>query len=270
MARVDALARGVGKGPMTCCGTLTLTFQTAAWSTYWVPTERASRRCFAACSALRTATGSIAIDGRDLRQMSVRERARTIAHIPQTHESVYDYSVLDVVLMSAASQAGAFGVPRADQVKRAWEALERVGIARLAHRPATRISGGEQQLVLIARALAQNAHTIIMDEPTSALDYGNTMRVLGCVRQLAREGLSIIQSTHQPDQAFLFADKVLAINKGHVRAFGDPRDVITEELVAELYGVDVSICSLFGDRMRVCVPSQEIDVTGQDARSRVK
>ena len=201
-------------------------------------------------------TGSIAIDGRDLRQMSVRERARTIAYIPQVHESVYDYSVLDVVLMSAASQTGAFGVPRADQVNRAWEALERVGIARLAHRPATRISGGEQQLVLIARALAQNAHTI--------------MRVLGCVRQLAREGLSIIQSTHQPDQAFLFADKVLAINKGRVRAFGDPRDVITEELVAELYGVDVSICSLFGDRMRVCVPSQEIDVTGQDARSRVK
>ena len=112
-------------------------------------------------------TGSIAIDGRDLRRMSVRERARTIAYIPQAHESVYDYSVLDVVLMSAASQTGAFGVPRADQVKRAWEALERVGIARLAHRPATRISGGEQQLVLIARALAQNARTIIMDEPTS-------------------------------------------------------------------------------------------------------
>lgn len=159
-------------------------------------------------------TGSIAIDGRDLRQMSVRERARTIAYIPQTHESVYDYSVLDVVLMSAASQAGAFGVPRADQVKRAWEALERVGIARLAHRPATRISGGEQQLVLIARALAQNAHTIIMDEPTSALDYGNTMRVLGCVRQLAREGLSIIQSTHQPDQAFCSPIRCWPLTRG--------------------------------------------------------
>lgn len=210
-------------------------------------------------------SGSIEIDGFDLRRMSARERARRIAFIPQAHEPVYDYSVLDVVLMSAASRTGAIGAPRAEHVERAWEALGRVGIARLAHRPATQISGGEQQLVLIARALAQNARTIIMDEPTSALDYGNTMRVLGCVRQLAREGLSIVQSTHQPDQAFLFADRVLAISKGRVRAFGDPRDVITEDLVAELYGVDVSICSLFGDRMRVCVPSQEIDMAGQGA-----
>ena len=210
-------------------------------------------------------TGSIEIDGLDLRRMSVRERAKRIAFIPQAHESVYDYSVLDVVLMSAASSTGVVGAPRAEHVERAWGALERVGIARLAHRPAMQISGGEQQLVLIARALAQNARTIIMDEPTSALDYGNTMRVLSCVRQLAREGLSIVQSTHQPDQAFLFADKVLAISKGRVRAFGDPRDVITEDLVAELYGVDVSICSLFGDRMRVCVPSREIDMAGRDA-----
>lgn len=203
-------------------------------------------------------TGAIEINGRDLRSLTTRERAREVAFIPQSHDSVYDYSVLDMVLMSTAPEVGLFGAPSSEQVDRAWEALERVGIARLAHRPATQISGGEQQLVLIARALAQNARTIIMDEPTSALDYGNTMRVLACVRQLAREGLSIVQSTHQPDQAFLFADKVLALSRGRVRAFGDPKDVITEELVEELYGVDVSICSLFDDRMRVCVPASEI------------
>ncbi len=203
-------------------------------------------------------SGTVEVDGRDLRSMGARERARKIAYIPQSHDSVYDYSVLDVVLMSTAPSVGVFGAPSARERDRAWEALERVGIARLAHRPATRISGGEQQLVLIARALAQDARTIVMDEPTSALDYGNTMRVLGCVRQLAREGLSIVQSTHQPDHAFLFADRVLALDRGRVRAFGDPRDVITEELVAELYGVDVSICSLFDDNVRVCVPSSEI------------
>lgn len=203
-------------------------------------------------------TGAIEVNGHDLRRMPVRERAREVAFIPQSHEGVYDYSVLDVVLMSAAPEVGVFGTPSRKQEERAWEALDRVGIARLAHRSATKISGGEQQLVLIARALAQNARTIIMDEPTSALDYGNTMRVLSCVRQLAREGLSIVQSTHQPDQAFLFADKVLALDKGRVRAYGDPKDVITPELIADLYGVDVTIESLFNDRMRVCVPTEEI------------
>ena len=97
-----------------------------------------------------------------------------------------------------------------------------------------------------------------MDEPTSALDYGNTVRVLSCVRQLAREGLSIVQSTHQPDQAFLYSDKTLVINQGRVFAYGDPKDVITKELVSDLYGVDVEVNSLYGDKVRVCVPVREI------------
>ena len=141
---------------------------------------------------------------------------------------------------------------------RAYEALERVGIAQLAHRQYTHISGGEQQLVLIARALAQNARTIVMDEPTSALDYGNTVRVLACVRQLAREGLSIVQSTHNPDHAFLYADRTLVLRDGKLDAYGSPRDVITAELIGGLYDVDVEVCSLHGDRVRVCVPSSEI------------
>ena len=140
----------------------------------------------------------------------------------------------------------------------AIEELNRVGMGeRLDYYPA-QLSGGEQQLVLIARALAQNAKTIVMDEPTSALDYGNTVRVLSCVKQLAREGLSIVQSTHQPDQAFLFADKTLVVYDGTVEAYGDPKDVITAELVGRIYGVEVEVNSLYGDKVRVCVPTSEI------------
>ena len=211
--------------------------------------------------------GTVTFEGQDITKVPAHKIVYMgVAHVPEGRRVFADLSVYQNLKMGAYTRKDKEEIEQT--LAMVYERFPRLK-ERKDQRAGT-LSGGEQQLVLIARALAQNARTIIMDEPTSALDYGNTMRVLGCVRQLAREGLSIIQSTHQPDQAFLFADKVLAINKGRVRAFGDPRDVITEELVAELYGVDVSICSLFGDRMRVCVPSQEIDVTGQDARSRVK
>ena len=204
-------------------------------------------------------SGSILVNGKDLRALSVRQRAREISYIPQSHASVYDYEVIDVVLMATGSELKLLGTPGPEQLQRAHAALERIGIGHLAHRTYTQISGGEQQLVLIARALAQNARTIIMDEPTSALDYGNTVRVLSCVRQLAREGLSIVQSTHNPDHAFLYSDQTMVLSEGRLRAFGNPKDVITSQLISELYQVDVEVNSLYGDQVRMCVPLSEVD-----------
>jgi len=204
-------------------------------------------------------TGSIIVNDRDIKSLSIRERAREISYIPQTHAPVYDYEVIDVVLMATGSDLKMLSNPRAEQKRRAYAALERIGIADFAHRLYTQISGGEQQLVLVARALAQNARTIVMDEPTSALDYGNTVRVLSCIRQLAREGLSIIQSTHNPDHAFLYSDKTLVLKDGRVDAYGTPRDVITSKLISDLYDVDVEVSSLYGDKVRVCVPRHEIE-----------
>ena len=118
--------------------------------------------------------------------------------------------------------------------------------------------GGERRRLYLLSVLMGAPNVLLMDEPTSALDYGNTVRVLSCVRQLAREGMSIVQSTHQPDQAFLYADKTLVLERGHLKAFGDPKDVITKELVSDIYGVDVEVNSLYDDRVRVCVPVSEI------------
>lgn len=202
--------------------------------------------------------GTIIVNGKDISKLNIRERAREMAFIPQSHKPVYDYDVVDVVLMSSGAGSGAFFSPKRTHVDRALEALDRVGIGHLAHRPYTRISGGEQQLVLIARALAQNANTIIMDEPTSALDYGNTVRVLSCVRQLSEDGLTVIQSTHQPDQAFLYADKTLVLHEGEVLAYGPPKETITAELISKIYNVDVEVNSLYDDKVRVCVPKREL------------
>ncbi len=204
-------------------------------------------------------SGNVFVNGKNIKELSIRERAREISYIPQSHAPVYDYEVLDVVLMATGSDLKMLSNPGCAQRARAYEALERIGIQRFAHRKYTQISGGEQQLVLVARALAQNARTIVMDEPTSALDYGNTVRVLSCVRQLAREGLSIVQSTHNPDHAFLYSDKTLVLKDGRVDAFGDPKEVITSELISGLYSVEVEVNSLYGDKVRVCVPLHEID-----------
>lgn len=206
----------------------------------------------------RPSAGMVRVNGHDLATLSVAERAREMAFVPQSHAQAFDYEALDVVLMSSASRLGPLRAPSAVDRRRALDALERVGVARLAHRGFMEVSGGERQLVLIARAIAQDARSIVMDEPTSSLDFGNTARVMGVVRALADDGLSVIVSTHQPEQAYLYADTVLALDDGHVRACGSPREVVTAELLSALYGLDVEVTSLHGDRVRACVPLAEL------------
>ncbi|MDO5044378.1 MAG: ABC transporter ATP-binding protein [Coriobacteriia bacterium] len=203
-------------------------------------------------------SGEIFVNGKNLKSLNIKERSREIAYIPQTHASIYDFRVLDVVLMSTGNNLGVLATPSESHVNRALDALDRVGVVELSDRPFTQISGGQQQLVLVARAIAQNARTIIMDEPTSALDFGNTVRILSTVRQLARDGLSIIQSTHQPDQAFLYSDKTMVINKGRLHAFAPPKEILTSTLVSEIYKVDIEVNSLYEDRVRVCIPIKEV------------
>lgn len=185
--------------------------------------------------------GRIAMDGAALSGLPWRERARRIAYIPQIHPPTFGYTVLDTVLMGTARQLNAFQSPRAEELCRAEEALEQVGAAHLRERNFTRLSGGEQQLVLIARALTQQAQVLLMDEPTSALDYGNQLRILQRVRRLAEEGYTVILSTHNPQHALTFATRLLALKDGGVAAWGDPRQVLTPPLVARLYGVEADL-----------------------------
>ena len=181
--------------------------------------------------------GHIKMDGQDLATLPPRERARRIAYIPQIHPPTFGYTVLDTVLMGAARQLNAFRQPGAAQMRQADEALEQVGAAHLRERNFAHLSGGEQQLVLIARALAQKAEVLMMDEPTSALDYGNQLRILQMVRRLAAQGYTVILSTHNPQHALTFATTLLALHGGTAAAWGRPAQVLTPELMETLYGV---------------------------------
>lgn len=198
--------------------------------------------------------GQILIDGTPVSALSSRALARKIAYIPQSHNPVFNYSVLDMVLMGTTAQLGGLSAPGKAQTKAAEEALGQLGIEDLRSRGYGSISGGERQLVLIARAMVQNARILIMDEPSSSLDYGNRLRVMDTARTLSRQGYTVIQSTHDPDQAYQYSDKILALYDGEVLSFGTPRETIREDVISRLYGTDVEVCSLREDAIRVCVP----------------
>ena len=188
---------------------------------------------------LPPSSGRVTVDGCDLTALPPRERARRIAYIPQIHPATFGYTVLDTVLMGAARQLNAFQQPQAAQLRQAEEALEQVGAAHLRERNFAHLSGGEQQLVLIARALAQRAEVLVMDEPTSALDYGNQLRILQMVRRLAAQGYTVVLSTHNPQHALTFAHRLLVLHDGTAAALGRPADVLTPALMEKLYGVQV-------------------------------
>ena len=198
--------------------------------------------------------GEIKINDVSTQNQTIRDMAKLIAYIPQSHVPTFNYSVYEMVLMGTTNSLSTFGSPGERQKKLVDEAMERLGISYLKDRGFARISGGERQLALIARALVQETKVLIMDEPTANLDYGNATRVLEQIRQLAGSGYTILQATHQPDQAFLFADEVLALKDGTVIAQGKPNEIITREFIETLYGVQVDVQSLYEDRLRVCVP----------------
>lgn len=202
--------------------------------------------------------GEITVNGKAANEIAIREMAKIVAYIPQSHAPVFNYSVFDVVLMGTSAQVSAVNTPRRKQLELAESAIDRLGVTHLRDRGYMQISGGERQLVLIARALAQNAKILVMDEPTSSLDYGNQIRILSQIKKLTVEGYTVIQSTHNPDQAFLFADKVLALLDGHIIKYGTPYEVISGDLIKKLYNVDVEVQSLYMDKARVCLPKSII------------
>lgn len=195
--------------------------------------------------------GSIAIEGREVKTMQPREIAAKVAYIPQTHTPTFHYTVLEMVLMGTTHRVRGLKSPGEQETAIACEALAQVGIADMEQRSYGRLSGGEQQLVLIARALAQQTELLIMDEPTSSLDYGNQLRVMQRVKKLAQQGYTILLSSHNPQQALLFADRILALHDGVICADGSPDDVITAELLQTLYGIETRLTASEAGRLIV-------------------
>lgn len=154
--------------------------------------------------------------------------------------------------MGRVSKLGFFAAPSAADYTIAYEALERVGISDLATRPFGQLSGGQKQMVLLARALTQGVDTFIMDEPVSGLDYGNQIRLLELIVSLSTQGYTFLKTTHYPDHALLVSSRVAVMNGGKIIADGTPEEVITPEMIHDVYGIKADL--IVHDAHTRCLP----------------
>jgi iron complex transport system ATP-binding protein len=196
--------------------------------------------------------GELRLEGHALAELARGEIARRVGYVPQGTAAQFAFTVRDAVLMGRTAHIGLFAAPGAADRAAADRAIEALGIGELAERVLTELSGGERQLAMIARALAQGARALVLDEPTASLDFGNQVRVLRELRRLAAEGYAVVFSSHDPGQAFLAASRVLLLARGGGFRQGTPEEVITAENLRQVYGVEVRVAAL--DGARVCLP----------------
>lgn len=195
--------------------------------------------------------GSLKVEGSDITAMTRERLAKYIAYVPQYHTPPFAYSVKDVVLMGRGAHISRFSSPSAEDEGIALEMMERMGVCDLKDEIYTEISGGERQLVLIARALTQQTKYILMDEPAANLDFGNQLKLIREIKKLAREGIGVCFTTHYPEHAFLSEATVLALEGKRSYTFGPAEEVITGNLLRRMYGINAEILTHRGKGGRI-------------------
>jgi iron complex transport system ATP-binding protein len=210
-------------------------------------------RCL--CNLYKLNAGSICIDGKEITAYAPKTLAQKIGFIPQIHTPTFPYSVLQVVMMGRTPHLNTFATPSMNDMEIALEALRMVNIEHIKDKPYTELSGGQMQLVLMARVLAQEPEILLLDEPTSHLDVGNQISTIEMVRKLSRKGLSLIMTSHFPDHTFLSSSKVGIMKDKKFLAMGHADEVVTEENLQETYGVPIKIVRIDGEiNRKIAVP----------------
>jgi iron complex transport system ATP-binding protein len=187
-------------------------------------------------------TGSILVKDQDLAGISISERARLLAVVPQARRLPPDYSVQQAVLMGRTPYLGWLGIPSTSDYEKARWAIERTQISEFTERRVNELSGGEQQLVLVARALAQDSPVVLLDEPTAHLDLRHQATILDLVHTLAREqGLAVLMSLHDLNLVSLYSDRIALLANGQLLALGSPKEVLSPQYLSDVYQVPLDI-----------------------------
>jgi iron complex transport system ATP-binding protein len=190
---------------------------------------------------LKPAAGRICLNGRAHHEYTHRERSQLIGLVPQFETIPFNFTVLEYILLGRTPYLDPFQTPGEDDLAVAQQVVEQLGLSELHHKSVTQISGGERQMVLLARALAQQTQILLLDEPTSHLDLGNKSRLLRLLRSLAESGITIVFTTHDPNVATYIADAVLLMDGGDVVEHGPIEQVFTPEKLSAIYRVPVHV-----------------------------
>jgi iron complex transport system ATP-binding protein len=202
--------------------------------------------------------GRILLDNQNIAHMPRNQIAKAIGYVPQVHQPAFPFTVLDTVLVGRAPHLGLLESPTAKDMELAEQALESMGIHHLKDKAYTQISGGERQMVIFARVLAQQPSLLLLDEPTSHLDFGNQIRLLHEIKKLAATGLPIIMTSHFPDHVFMVSSMVAIMKEGVFIDCGLPDDIVTEANMQRIYGIPVSIRYIDGPvKRKICIPVTE-------------
>ena len=206
--------------------------------------------------ALEPNGGTIEINGIANSQMNIKERARHLAYIPQYSNETFSQNVIDSVVMGKARELSIFEKPSKKDYLEAEEKLSEIGILELKNRPLDRLSGGERQLVLIARALLQDAKILLLDEPTASLDYANQIMVMERIKELSKNGYSSLFSTHNPEHALMYADSILLLDDAKSEFVENPESLLSSDRLSKLYGRELylSVVDTGKNRRIICLP----------------
>lgn len=190
---------------------------------------------------LRPTSGKVLISGTPLSALTRRDISRSIAFVPQIHHDNCSFLIRDYIVLGRAPHLTLMQMPSERDYSIAWRVMEKLGITHLALKHYSKTSGGERQLAQIARALVQESQLILLDEPTNHLDYGNQQKILKLLSELTNEGYTVILTTHMPDHPLMFNGKVGILYGKDGFMFGTANDLLTEEILNSIYGIDVDL-----------------------------
>jgi iron complex transport system ATP-binding protein len=248
----------IGAVSVRLCGRLeavTLEVPRGGWTTLIGPNGAGKSTLLRAVAGLVGYGGRIAVDGRDLRSVPARARARLLASVPQSPLLPPDMTVAEYVLLGRTAHLGLLGRAGAADVRAAAAAAERLDLAGLAGRRLDELSGGERQRAVLARAVAQDAPVLLLDEPTAALDVGRQQEALELVGELrAERGLTVLGAMHDLTLAGQYAERLALLDGGRLVAHGRPAEVLTEQRIAAHYRARVQVIRL--DSSPVVVPAR--------------
>lgn len=193
---------------------------------------------------LKPTQGKVYFDGKDISKIKAKQFFQRVAYIPQIHDGAFGYLVQDVVLMGRMPYKSIFSNFNKEDKKITLDALEIMGIKELKNEIYTTLSGGQRQLVLIARAIAQQADIFIMDEPVNGLDFGNQYKLLNKIKDLSKKDLTFIKTSHYPDHVFFVSNEAIFLDKGKILEKGEPETIIREENIKKVYKIESEIINI--------------------------